>query len=48
MTGHIRERSPGHWVIVIDVEDPKTGRDDADEVAFGHMPGLPLVCLSFT
>jgi len=24
MKGHIRERSPGHWAIVIDVRDPKT------------------------
>src|SRR5215510_780731 len=25
MKGHIRERSPGHWAIVIDVRDPATG-----------------------
>src|SRR5262245_52369445 len=25
MRGHIRERSPGHWAIVIDVRDPVTG-----------------------
>jgi Phage integrase, N-terminal SAM-like domain/Arm DNA-binding domain len=25
MRGHIRERSPGHWAIVIDVRDPQTG-----------------------
>jgi integrase len=25
MKGHIRERSPGHWAIVIDVRDPVTG-----------------------
>jgi integrase len=24
--GHIRERSPGHWAIVIDVRDPQTGK----------------------
>jgi integrase len=24
--GHIRERSPGHWAIVIDLNDPTTGR----------------------
>src|SRR5262249_29792703 len=24
--GHIRERSPGHWAIVIDTRDPSTGR----------------------
>jgi integrase len=24
MKGHIRERSPGHWAIVIDVRDPQT------------------------
>ncbi len=25
MTGHIRERSPGHWAIVLDIRDPETG-----------------------
>src|SRR5262249_50907537 len=24
--GHIRERSPGHWAIVIDVRDPESGK----------------------
>lgn len=26
MKGHIRERSPGHWAIVIDVPDPQSGQ----------------------
>ena len=26
MKGHIRERSPGRWAIVIDVHDPQTGK----------------------
>ena len=26
MKGHIRQRSPGHWAIVIDVRDPATGK----------------------
>lgn len=26
MKGHIRERSPGHWAIVIDVRDAQTGQ----------------------
>jgi integrase len=26
MKGHIRERSPGHWAIVIDVHDSQTGK----------------------
>ena len=26
MKGHIRERSPGHWAIVIDVRDPTNGK----------------------
>jgi integrase len=25
MRGHLRERSPGHWAIVIDVRDPQSG-----------------------
>src|SRR4051794_37790165 len=26
MKGHIRERSPGSWAIVLDVLDPETGK----------------------
>jgi integrase len=26
MKGHLRERSPGHWAIVLDVPDPTTGK----------------------
>lgn len=26
MKGHLKERSPGHWAIVIDVPDPATGK----------------------
>jgi Arm DNA-binding domain len=26
MKGHIRERSPGRWAIVLDLADPQTGR----------------------
>jgi hypothetical protein len=26
MKGHIRERSPGRWAIVIDARDPQTGK----------------------
>ena len=26
MKGHLRERSPGHWAIVIDTRDPATGK----------------------
>jgi len=26
MKGHIRERSPGHWAIVIDLHNPETGK----------------------
>ena len=26
MKGHTRERSPGHWAIVIDIRDPETGK----------------------
>jgi hypothetical protein len=26
MRGHIRERSPGRWAIIIDVPDPQTGK----------------------
>ena len=26
MKGHIRERSPGHWAIVLDTTDPSNGK----------------------
>src|SRR4051794_22782603 len=26
MKGHIRERSPGRWAIILDIPDPKTGK----------------------
>jgi hypothetical protein len=26
MKGHIRERSPGHWAIVLEVRDAATGK----------------------
>jgi len=26
MKGHIKERSPGHWAIVLAVRDPMTGK----------------------
>jgi len=26
MRGHIRERSPGHWAIVVEMRDPETGQ----------------------
>jgi len=32
MKGHIRERSPGRWAIVIDVRDPSQGDADANGI----------------
>jgi hypothetical protein len=26
MKGHIRERSPGHWAIVLDTQDASSGQ----------------------
>jgi len=26
MRGHVRERSPGHWAIILDARDPQTGK----------------------
>lgn len=26
MRGHIRERSPGHWAVILDLRDPETGK----------------------
>ena len=32
MKGHIRERSAGHWAIVIDARDPSQGDADANGI----------------
>ena len=32
MKGHIRERSSGHWAIVIDARDPSQGDTDANGI----------------
>jgi integrase len=34
MKGHIRERSPGHWAIVVDARDPQTGKRKRRWVSF--------------
>ena len=26
MRGHLKERSPGHWAIILDIHDPQTGK----------------------
>jgi hypothetical protein len=26
MKGHLRERSPGHWAVVLEIRDPESGR----------------------
>ena len=26
MRGHLRERAPGHWAIILDLHDPATGK----------------------
>ena len=26
MKGHLKERSPGHWAIILDIPDPITGK----------------------
>jgi hypothetical protein len=36
MKGHIRERSPGRWAVVINVRDPSQGDADADGVPQRH------------
>ena len=41
MKGHIRERSPGHWAIVLDVRDPSHGETKA-EMAFISRDQAPI------
>ena len=26
MRGHLKEQSPGHWAIILDIHDPQTGK----------------------
>ena len=26
MKGHLKERSPGRWAIILDIHDPQTGK----------------------
>lgn len=35
MKGHIRERSPGHWAIILDVRDPATAKRKRRWHSFG-------------
>ena len=32
MKGHIRERAPGHWAIVIDLRHAETGKRGANGI----------------
>jgi hypothetical protein len=41
MKGHIRERSPGRWAIILDTHDPGTGKRKRI-YRFGN---TPLTCL---
>jgi len=41
MKGHIRERSPGHWAIVIDVRDPQAGKRKRRWHSFKGTSGRP-------
>jgi hypothetical protein len=34
MKGHIRERSPGRWAIILDVVHPQTGKMASQVAAF--------------
>ena len=37
MRGHLRERSPGHWAIVIDVRDPTVCRQSISDSWLGNL-----------
>ena len=38
MKGHIRERSPGRWAIVIDLHDPETGNGVSENGIHSRVP----------
>jgi hypothetical protein len=38
MKGHIRERSPGHWAIVIEMRDPVTGKRKRQPTSHPRLP----------
>jgi integrase len=45
MRGHIRERSPGHWAIVIDTRDPANGKRKRKWYSFeGTKRGAQIEC----
>jgi len=45
MKGHIRERSPGRWAIVLDVHDPATGKRKRRWHSFsGNKRGAQVEC----
>jgi Phage integrase, N-terminal SAM-like domain len=45
MKGHLRERSPGHWAIVLDVHDPTNGRRKRKWHSFrGTKRGAQIEC----
>jgi integrase len=45
MKGHIRERSPGHWAIVLEIRDPETGKRKRKWHSFdGTKRGAQLEC----
>jgi hypothetical protein len=45
MKGHIRERSPGSWAIILDVRDPETGKRKRKWHSFkGTKRGAQMEC----
>ena len=41
MKGSIRERSPGHWAIILDQRDPATGKRKRKWHSFKGPSGRP-------
>jgi hypothetical protein len=42
MKGHIRERSPGHWAIVIDLRDPEIAKGCSTPSVFNLAKRSPV------
>lgn len=44
MRGHFRERTPGHWAIILDLRDPATASGVASDIASRALTCQPCIC----
>ena len=44
MKGHIRERSPGHWAVILDVRDPRPAKGGGNAGSAGTKRQAQIEC----